>query len=80
MASALESDIGDTALGEEMSSCFQSWKNSTSFVWPFAHAIDVKMDGSVPEKNSPFKTLGLTFPSKLVWSSYIISIAETALK
>ena len=40
----------------------------------------VKMDGSVPEEKSSFKMLGLTFPSKLGWGSYIISIAKTASK
>ena len=40
-------------------------------------AIDVKMDGSVLEKISPFKMLGLTFSSKLDWGSYIISIAKS---
>ena len=43
-------------------------------------AIDVKIDGSVPEEKSYFKMLGLTFYSKLDWGSYIISIAETASK
>ena len=43
-------------------------------------AIDVKMDGSVLEEKSSFKMLRLTFPSKLDWSSYIISIAKTASK
>ena len=43
-------------------------------------AIDVKMDGSVLEKKSSFKMLGLTFSSKLDWGSYIISIAKTASK
>ena len=41
-------------------------------------AIDVKMDGSVLEEKSSFKMLGLSFSSKLDWSSYIISIAKTA--
>ena len=42
-------------------------------------SIDVKMDGSVLEEKSSFKMLGLTFSSKLDWSSsYIISIAKTA--
>ena len=41
-------------------------------------ATDVKMDGSVPEEDSSFKMLGLTFSSKLDWGSYIISIAKTA--
>ena len=38
------------------------------------------MDGSVLEEKSSFKMLGLTFSSKLVWGSYIISIAKTASK
>ena len=38
------------------------------------------MDGSVLEEKSYFKMLGLTFSSKLDWSSYIISIAKTASK
>ena len=41
---------------------------------------DVKMDGSVLEKKSSFKMLGLTFSSKLDWGSCIISIAKTASK
>ena len=36
-------------------------------------AIDVKMDGSVPEEN---KTLGLNLSSKLDCASYIIFIAK----
>ena len=43
-------------------------------------SVDVKMDGSVHEKKSSFKMLGLTFSSKLDWRSYIISIAKTASK
>ena len=42
--------------------------------------IDVKMDGSVLEKNSSFKIMGLTFSSKLDWGSSIFSIAKTASK
>ena len=38
------------------------------------------MDGSVLEEKSSFKMLVLTFPSKLDWGSYIISIAKTAFK
>ena len=38
------------------------------------------MDGSVLEEKSSFKMLGLTFPSKLDWGSYIMSIAKTASK
>ena len=35
---------------------------------------------SVLEEKSSFKMLGLTFSSKLDWSSYNISIAKTASK
>ena len=38
------------------------------------------MDGSVLVENSSFKTLGLTFSSKLDWGFYIIAIAKTASK
>ena len=41
-------------------------------------SIDMKMDGSVFEKNSSCKMLGMTFSSKLEWGSYIISIAKTS--
>ena len=41
-------------------------------------AIDVKMNGSVLEEKSCFKTLGLTFSSKLDWGSHIISIAKAS--
>ena len=40
----------------------------------------MKMDGSVLEEKSSFKMLGLTFISKLDWSSYIISTAKTTSK
>ena len=43
-------------------------------------AIDVKVDGCGVEGKSFFKMLGLTFSSKLDWSSCIISIADTASK
>ena len=42
--------------------------------------IDVKMNGSVLEEKSSFKTLCLTISSKLDWGPYIISIARTASK
>ena len=38
------------------------------------------MDESVLEEKSSFKMLGLSFSSKLDWSSYIISTAKTACK
>ena len=43
-------------------------------------AIDVKMDGSVPEEKSSFEMLELSFSSKLDWRSYIFSIAKTVWK
>ena len=49
------------------------WSNSTG-------SIDVKMDGSVLEKKSYFKMLGLTFSSKLDMGSCITYIAKTASK
>ena len=39
-------------------------------------SIDVKMDGSVLEKKSSFKMLGLTFSSRLDLGSYNISVAK----
>ena len=43
-------------------------------------AIDLKMDGSALVEKQSFKMLGLTFSSKLDWSSCIIFIAKTASK
>ena len=43
-------------------------------------AINAKIDGSVIERKSSFKMLGLTFSSKLDWGSYINSIVKTASK
>ena len=52
-----------------------------SFDWSInTGAIDVKMDGSVLQKKSQLKLLGLTFSSKLDWGSYIISFAKTPSK
>ena len=49
------------------------WSNNTD-------TIDVKVDGSSLEEKLAFKMLGLTFSSKLDWSSYFISIPKTASK
>ena len=40
-------------------------------------AIDVKMNESALEEKSSFKMFGLTFSSKLDWSSYIIPFAKS---
>ena len=61
---------------------FNAWKTELiSFDWSNNNgSIDEKMDGCVLEEKSSFKMLRLTFPSKLDWGSYIISIAKTASK
>ena len=41
-------------------------------------SIDLKMDGSIYEKKSPFRMLGLTLSSILDQGSCIIFIAKTA--
>ena len=52
-----------------------------SFNWSYnTGAIDMKMDGSVPEKKSCLKMLGLSFCSKSDWGSSSISIAKTSSK
>ena len=43
-------------------------------------AADVKVDGSVLEKKSSFKMLGLTFFSELDWGYYVISIPKSSSK
>ena len=81
LASELESDLRDTVdwgtkwlvdfnIGKTELVSFDRSNNNGS--------IDVKMGGSILEKKSSFKMLGLTFSSKLDWGSYIISIAKTA--
>ena len=40
----------------------------------------MKIDRSVLEEKSSFKVLGLNYPSKLDWGSYIISITKTVSK
>ena len=83
MASEVEFDLWDTVnWGRKWLANFNAgktqlvlfdWSNNTG-------AIGVKIDGSVLDEKSSFKMLGLTFPAKLDWGSYIISIAETASK
>ena len=83
LASELESDLRDTVdwgrkwlvdfnAGKTQLVSFNRSKN--------IGAIDVKMDGSVLEKKTSFKMLGLTFSSKLDWVAYIVSVAKTASK
>ena len=83
LTSELESDLRDTVdwgrkwlvdfnAGETQLFSFDRSKNTG--------AIDGKMDGSVLEEKPSFKMLGLTFSSKLDWSSCIVSIAKTASK
>ena len=83
LASELESDLRDTVdwgrkwlvdfnAGKTQLVSFDQSKNTG--------AIDVKMDGSVPEEKTSFKMLRWTFSSKLDWGSYIVSIAKTVSK
>ena len=83
LASELESDLQDTVeWGRKWLVDFNAGKTQlVSFDWSNnTGAVDVKMDGSVLEQKSSFKTLGLTFSSKMYWGSYIISVAKTASK
>ena len=83
MAFELESDLPDTVdLGKKWLVDFNIGK---TYLVLFdrsynTRVIDVKVDGSVREKKSSFKMLGLTFSSKLDWGSYINSIVKTASK
>ena len=80
LASELESNLRDTVdWGRKWLVDFNAGKTQlVSFDRSIDGAIDMKMDGSVLEKKSSFKMLGLTFSSKLDWVSCIISIAKTA--
>ena len=83
MASALECDLQDTVdWGRKWFVDFNAGKTQlVSFDWSNnTGAIDAKMDGSVLEEKSSFKMLGLTWPSKLDWGFFIISITKTAYK
>ena len=81
--SELESDLRDTIdCGKKWLADFNARKTQlVSFDQANNNgSIDVKMDGSVREEKSSFKMLGLTFPFKLDWGSYIIYTAKTASK
>ena len=83
LASELESDLRDTMdWGRKQLVDFNAGKTQLVSLDRSKNtgAIDVKMDGSVLEKKTSFKMLGLTFSSKLDWGSYIVSIAKTASK
>ena len=85
MASELEFDQRDTdQLGWSRKCLFEFSAEKTQLISfdrsKNTGAVDVKMDGSVLEEKLYFKVLWLTFSSKLVWGSYIISILKTASK
>ena len=83
LASDLKSDLLDTVdLGKKWLVHFNAGKTQLfSFDRSYNNgSIEVKMDGSALEEKSSFKILGLTFPSKFDWGSYIISIAKIASK
>ena len=81
LASELESDLRDTvASSKKRLVDFNAGKTQLVLFDRYndTGSVDVKMDGSVPEENSSFKMLGLTFSTKLDWDSYISSIDKTA--
>ena len=83
LASEFESDLRDTVdSGKKWLVDFNAGKTHLVLFDQSNNngSIDVKMGRSVLEEKSSFKMLGLTFSSKLDWSSYIISIAKTASK
>ena len=83
LASELESDLRDMVdWGKKWLVDFNAGKTQLVSLQRSNNngSNDVKMDGSVLEKKSSFKMLGLTFSSKLDWGSYIICIAKTASK
>ena len=83
LASELKSDLRDTVdWGKKWLTDFNAGKTQlVSFDQPNNNgSIDVKMGGSILEKKSFLKMLGLTFSSKLDWGSYIISIAKSSSK
>ena len=80
LASELEFDLQDTVdWGRKWIVDFNGGKTQLVLFDRSSNtgAIDVKMDGSVLEKKSSFKMLGLAFSSELDWGCYIISIAKT---
>ena len=83
LASELKSDLRDTVdWGKKWLVDFNAVKTQlvSSDRSNNTGSIDLNMDVYFLEKKLSFKTLGLTFCSKLGWSSYIISIAKTAFK
>ena len=75
LASELESDLRDTVdWGKKWLVDFNPWK--TQLVSFGQSNIDVKMGGSILEEKSLFKMLGLTFSSRLDWSSSLEPLAH----
>ena len=81
LTSELEYDLrGLVDWGRKWLVYFNAGKSKlVSFDWPNnTGAIDVKRNGSVRNKKSSCKMIGLYFFSKLDWVSYVVSIAKTA--
>ena len=69
------------ALGQEVVGSIAEKAELVLFDWfNNTGGIDMKMDGSFLEGKSSLRMLGLSFFSKLDWSSYFISIAKTTSK
>ena len=83
LTSELESDLQDTVdCGRKWLVDFNAGKTQLVLFDQSNNygSIDVKMNGFDLDEKSSLKMLGLTFFSKLDWSSYIICIAKTASK
>ena len=84
MAVEIESDLRDTMNGvRKWLFLFQSWFQTQLVLFDWSNntgAIDVKMDGSVPEEQSSFTMVWFSSFSKLDWGSCIASITKTVSK
>ena len=83
MTSELESDLSDTVdWGRKWFVDFSAEKTQLVSFGRSNNigAIEMKMDGSVPEEKLSFKMLPLTFSSKLDLGFYIISTGKTTSK
>ena len=83
MTSEIESDLSDTVdWGRKWFVDFSAEKTQLVSFGRSNNigAIEMKMDGSVPEEKLSFKMLPLTFSSKLDLGFYIISTGKTTSK
>ena len=82
-ASELESDLRYTVdCGRKWLVNFNAGKTQLVLFGRFSNTgtVDTKMNGSLLEKKSTLKMLGLNFSSQLDWGSYITFVSKTAFK